>query len=196
MMGCDTGGAPARPGHRGYRVSDRTASPPTLAFLTIQQEPAGWAGYYLVTNAWGRPLEFRLSSAVQPNRVQTALYGPTLMDYLHGDVIGKALVEKTSLKPDLIVTDGVPGLALRGRVEVPVVALRPDGAILPAEARSLTHPRCSLALLIPAAFATDEAALVEKLDQIDPAVDLVEPFARIREAVAEARKLGVSGRAA
>ena len=177
-------------------MSDRTASPPTLGFLTVQQEPAGWAGYYLVTNAWGRPLEFRMSSAVQPNRVQTALYGPTLLDYLHADVIGKALVDKTSLKPDLIVTDGSHGLALRGRVEVPVVALRPDGAILPVETRTLTHARSSLTLLLPAAFATDEPVLIARLDAVDPAVDLVEPFGRIREAVAEARKLGVTGRVA
>src|SRR6478736_9244702 len=125
------------PGLRGHRVSDRTASAPTLGFLTVQQEPAGWTGYYLVTNAWGRPLEFRMSSAVQPNRVQTALYGPTLLDYLHADVIGKALVEKTAIKPDLIVTDTPPALALRSRVEVPVVALRPDAAVLPAETRTL-----------------------------------------------------------
>ncbi len=177
-------------------MSDRTASPPTIGFLSVQQEPAGWAGYYLVTNAWGRPLEFRLSSAVQPNRVQTALYGPTLLDYLHGDVIGKALVEKTSLKPDLIVTDSPTVLALRTRVEVPVVALRPDAAVLPPETRTLTHPRASVALLIPAAFAGDEPALVAKLDAVDPAVDLAEPFARIREAVTETRKQGVSGRVA
>lgn len=177
-------------------MSDRTASPPTLGFLTVQQEPAGWAGYYLVTNAWGRPLEFRMSSAVQPNRVQTALYGPTLLDYLHGDVIGKALVDKTTLKPDLIVTDTPPALALRGRVEVPVVALPPDGVMLQADTRTLTHPRSSLALLIPAAFAADEPLLVARLDAVDPSVDLSEPFVRIREAVAEARKLGVSGRVA
>lgn len=177
-------------------MSDRTATPPTLGFLTVQQEPAGWAGYYLVTNAWGRPLEFRMSSAVQPNRVQTALYGPTLLDYLHADVIGKALVEKTALKPDLIVTDTPPALALRSRVDVPVVALRPDAAVLPAETRTLTHPRSSLALLLPAAFAADEPGVAARLDAVDPSVDLAEPFARIREAVAEARKLGVSGRVA
>lgn len=177
-------------------MSDRTASPPTLAFLTVQQEPAGWTGYYLVTNAWGRPLEFRMSSAVQPNRVQTALYGPTLLDYLHGDVIGKALVDKTTLKPDLIVTDTPPALALRARVEVPVVALRPDGVMLPADTRALTHPRSSLALLVAAAFAADEPLVAARLDAVDPSVDLSEPFARIREAVAEARKLGVSGRVA
>jgi hypothetical protein len=177
-------------------VSDRTASPPTLGFLTVQQEPAGWAGYYLVTNAWGRPLEFRLSSAVQPNRVQTALYGPTLLDYLHADVIGKALVEKTSLKPDLIVTDSPTVLALRSRVDVPVVVLRPDAAGLPPETRMLTHPRAKVTLLFPAAFADDEPGLIAKLDAIDPSVDLAEPFARIREAVAETRKLGVTGRVA
>ncbi len=188
-------------------MSDRTASPPTLGFLTVQLEPAGWAGYYLVTNAWGRPLEFRMSSAVQPNRVQTALYGPTLLvqtalygptllDYLHADVIGKALVEKTTLKPDLIVTDTPPALALRGRVEVPVVALRPGAAVLPADTRTLTHSRSSQALLLPAAFAADEPDVVARLDAVDPSVDLAEPFARIREAVAEARKLGVSGRVA
>jgi hypothetical protein len=184
------------PGLRGHRVSDRTASAPTLGFLTVQQEPAGWAGYYLVTNAWGRPLEFRMSSAVQPNRVQTALYGPTLLDYLHADVIGKALVEKTALKADLIVTDTPPALALRSRVEVPVVALRPDAAVVPAETRTLTHPRSSLALLLPVVFAADESVVVARLDAVDPSVDLTEPFARIREAVAEARKLGVSGRVA
>ncbi len=177
-------------------MSDRTAPPPTLGFLTIQQEAAGWAGYYLVTNAWGRPLEFRMSSAVQPNRVQTALYGPTLLDYLHADVIGKALVEKTSLKADLIVSDTPAALALRGRVEVPVVALRPDGAILPPETRSLTHARSSLALLLPSAFVADEPEVVARLDATDPSVDLAEPFSRIREAVGEARKLGVTGRVA
>jgi hypothetical protein len=31
---------------------------------------------------------------------------------------------------------------------------------------------------------------------VDPAVDLAEPFARVREAVAEARKMGVTNRAA
>ncbi|MDB5310487.1 MAG: hypothetical protein JWO38_4689 [Gemmataceae bacterium] len=164
--------------------------------MTVQQEPAGWAGYYLVTNAWGRPLEFRLTTAVQPNRVQTVLYGPTLTEYLHADVIGKALVEKTAIKPDLIVTDTPAALGLRSRVEIPVIALRPDGDVLPADTRSFTHARSSLTLLLPAKFAADEAVVAAWLDAVDPAVDLSEPFARIREAVSEARKMGVTGRAA
>src|SRR5262249_20078249 len=68
----------------------------TLGFLGVLQEPSGWLGGYLVTNGWGRPLEFRLTTAVQPNRVQAALYGPTLSEYLLADLIGKTLIEKTA----------------------------------------------------------------------------------------------------
>ena len=103
--------------------SAKPTGPLTLGFLAVLQEPTGWLGGYLVTNGWGRPLEFRLTTAVQPNRVQTALYGPTLVEYLCADVIGKTLVEKTGTKPDLIVTDTPPALALRGRIDIPVISL-------------------------------------------------------------------------
>lgn len=167
---------------------------PTLAFLTVLQEPSGWLGGYLVTNGWGRPVEFRLTTAVQPNRVQTALYGPTLNEYLVADLIGKTLVEKTAAKPDLIVADAPSALALRSRVEMPVTALRP--APIPPGAEPLDHPRAGLGLLLPALFATDRDAVMAILDRIDPAVELSEPFARIHEAIAEARRMGVSNRAA
>jgi hypothetical protein len=164
-----------------------------LAFLTVIPEPTGWVGGYLVTNAWGRPLEFRLTSAVQPNRVQTVLYGPTLAEYLHADVIGKALVEKTSIRPDLIVTDCLPMLGLRSRIDIPVIGILRDD---PADATTFTNPRSSVPLLLPARFATDEELVTARLEGLDPAVDLAEPFDRIREAVAEARKMGVASRAA
>lgn len=167
----------------------------TLGFLTVLQEPTGWLGGYLLTNAWGRPLEFRLTTAVQPNRVQAVLYGPTLSEYLHADLIGKTLVEKCAGKPDLIVTDSPDALGLRSRLGIPVVALRP-GTGSPADARPVTHPHSSVGLLLPPRFAADEPAVMQLLERVDPAVDLAEPFARIREAVAEARKMGVTSRAA
>jgi hypothetical protein len=167
----------------------------TLGFLAVLQEQSGWLGGYLVTNGWGRPLEFRLTTAVQPNRVQTALYGPTLVEYLHADVIGKTLVEKTATKPDLIVTDSPPALALRSRIEVPVVAVGPPPGTL-SEVVAFAHPRSSAGLMLPLKFAADRDHLTHLLERVDPAVDLAEPFARVREAVAEARKMGVTNRAA
>src|SRR5215203_3525963 len=87
------------------RTVVQTGTPIQLGFLTVLHEASGYLGGYLVTNGWGRPLEFRLSTAVQPNRVQQILYGQTLTGYLHGELIGKTLVEKTAAAATLIVTD-------------------------------------------------------------------------------------------
>src|SRR5271154_1872858 len=88
-----------------------------LGFLTVLHEPSGYLGGYLVTNVWGRPLEFRLSTAVQPNRVQQILYGGTLQPYICADLIGKTLVEKTTTTAQLLVTDREAALELRLRVD-------------------------------------------------------------------------------
>ncbi|MBP3959701.1 hypothetical protein J8F10_31020 [Gemmata sp. G18] len=167
-----------------------------LGFLAVLQDQTGWLGGYLVTNGWGRPLEFRLTTAVQPNRVQTALYGPTLTEYIHADVIGKTLVEKTGTKPDLIVTDSPSVLALRSRIDIPVVAISAQGATLAPDAIPFPHARTPGGLFLPARSAADRDLVAQLLERVDSAVDLTEPFARIREAVGEARKMGVTNRAA
>ena len=106
-------------------TSTSDAVPPHLGFLTVLQEGGAFLGGYLVTNLWGRPLEFRLSTAVQPNRIQQILYGGTLQPYIYADLIGKALVDKTGSPVQLIVTDREPVLDLRHRLETPVAWLVP-----------------------------------------------------------------------
>src|SRR3954454_13679131 len=91
-----------------------------LGFLSVFQEPSGYVGGYLVTNGWGRPLEFRLSSAVQPNKVQQILYGDTLAGYLCGEVIGKTLMDKAATPVQWVLVDNPLTLDLRLRVECPV----------------------------------------------------------------------------
>jgi hypothetical protein len=176
-------------------VSDRpNPAPPTLGFLTVIQDANGYLGGYLVTNSWGRPLEFRLTTAVQPNRVQQILYGSTLDEYVHSDLIGRTLVEKTPTIPSLIVTDTLSMLPLRSRVEVPVVTLDSSSAF--PGTIVVVDPRNSQPLLYPASHPADRSLIEERLALVDPVVDLTEPFQRIREAVAEARKMGVTSRAA
>jgi hypothetical protein len=161
------------------------ASPLNLGFLTVLHEPTGYVGGYLVTNAWGRPLEFRLSTAVQPNRVQQILYAGTLETYVCAELIGKTLVEKTGVPVRLLVTDTEAVLDLRLRLEVPVAWVAPAEGMpggLPVRGRVHCHRR----------FPDDAAAVAEVLDRVAGLLDLAEPFVRIREAVGEARKMGVA----
>jgi hypothetical protein len=179
-------------------VSDRVASATitgNLGFLAVLQDAGGYLGGYLVTNTWGRPIEFRLTSAVQPNRVQHALYGPTLDEYLHADLIGKTLIEKTAAKPDLVIVSTVPALAIRNHSAMPIVGVLLNNEPTPADVHSFTHPRSALPLLLPQRFAGDEALIRERLDRVDEAIDLTEPFTRIQSAIAEHRKMGVTARA-
>jgi hypothetical protein len=181
---------------------ERPAGPLCPGFLTILHEASGYLGGYLVTNTWGRPLEFRLSSAVQPNKVQQILYGGTLLPYICADLIGKTLVDKAGVPIGLVVTDREAVLDLRLKLEAPVLWLAAADdpraialaggptCVAPAAAGRgplLCHPRFA---------AEDVPAARELLGRLDSAFDLAEPFGRIREAIAEARKLGVTSRAA
>lgn len=172
----------------------------TLGFLTIVHEPNGYLGGYLVTNLWGRPLEFRLSTAVQPNRIQQILYGATLQSYLCADLIGNTLVEKTTAAAQTIFTDCQPVLDLRLRLEVPVVYLPIERSRLQGPSSNATAEsdpgvgKSNWPVLCHPHFPADAATVRQLLDQFDGRLDLAEPFVRIREAMSEARKLGVVSR--
>jgi hypothetical protein len=167
-----------------------------LGFLTVLRELTGYLGGYLVTNQWGRPLEFRLSTAVQPNRVQQILYAGTLEPYLCADLIGKTLLDKTAVPVQMLVTDTQAVLDLRLRVEMPVAWLGSGQQAL-AEAQPVTPMVCSSGnapIHCHPQFPQDVAVIRETLERLTGMVDLAEPFARIREAIGEARKMGVTGR--
>jgi hypothetical protein len=184
----------------------QTIAPATLnlGFLTVLREPNGYLGGYLVTNQWGRPLEFRLSTAVQPNRVQQILYAGTLEAYLCADLIGKTLVDKTAVPAQLLLTDTEAALDLRARVEAPVLWLAPpDRGERPAVAGDQPGVASTVVGPAPASrgtihcharFPQDAAVIREMIEGLTGVVDLAEPFARIREAIGEARKMGVTNR--
>lgn len=180
--------------------STTTQGPPpalnAVGFLTIVQEACGYIGGYLVTNRWGRPLEFRLTSAVQPNRAQQVLYGPTLISYVCADLIGKTLFDKTSVASQLLIADREEALDLRLRVEVPVVWLAAQDD---ARAQALASSGCpafamakrpGLVLCHPG-HLSDAPLVRDHLQRLED-LDLAEPLSRAREAIAEARKMGVA----
>ncbi len=183
-------------------MSESTPTGPIhLGFLTVFQEATGYLGGYLTTNSWGRPLEFRLSTAVQPNRVQSILYGSTLQEYLCADLIGKTLIDKTSTPVQILFTDTLRVMPIRTRLEIPVLGVVPQDdpsiTFLPEEriARLKTE-RSSVPLLYDPRQGGDLERIGALLGRIDPGLDLAEPFGRIREAMSEARKMGVTSRAA
>ncbi len=172
------------------------ATPVNLGFLVVLQENGGYVGGYLVTNGWGRPLEFRLSSAVQPNRVQQILYGGTMAPYVCGDLIGKTLVDRAGVPVQLVVTTCEAALDLRLKLEVPVAFLAAGDDARAGGPGTVALPGGRGTLVCHARHPGDVQVIESLLASIDGGVDLAEPFNRVKEAITEARKMGVTGRAA
>lgn len=108
-----------------------------LGFLTAIEVPdKGFVGGLLITNHFGRPLEFQCTAPVKPNQTQEILYGPTLAPFILGELIGGTLIEKAGIKPHLILTDCEQILELRSHVTAPVAFV-----FIPTLEKSTTETR-------------------------------------------------------
>jgi hypothetical protein len=155
-----------------------------FGFLTAVDSPThGLFGGYLVVDGLGRPLEFHCTAPIKVSRAQQILYGPTLHGQLHGRQIGGALLAEGPAEAAVVLTDLEPMLQVRPHTHLPVALIQAVGAA--------AVPGFILgdAIVIPhAADASRAAELEERLAGLAAAVDLREPFERIRAALEEAQR--------
>jgi hypothetical protein len=155
-----------------------------LGFLTAVEDPErGMVGGLLVTNRFGRPLEFQCTTPVKANRTQQILFGPQLRPYVLTELIGKTLVEKVGVTPHLVLTESTDLLPLREHISVPVASLI-DTPADDSRTISLGKQR----LRFHDAHDDDRSEVARQAAQIPDSADLKEPFDRVREALAETIK--------
>jgi len=173
-------------------MSDPAADSRTfrLGFLAaLETEDGAFVAGLLVTNRYGRPLEFQCTSPVRPTRAQELLYGETLRPFLLGELMGRALLERLGTQPDLLVTDRDDILDLRNHIAIPMARIetQPDTATAgPTDAPPLGRVRMGRRILsIHAAHQDDISALHHGATQVAEETDLQEPLERVRQALAE-----------
>jgi hypothetical protein len=158
-----------------------------IGFLTVIEDPdLGLFGGYLILNRSGRPLEFHCTAPVRPNRAQQILYGPTLEPFLHGELIGRTLIERAETKPSVVVTNGAAVLAARPFVAMPVLLLLSGGAV--PDGRWECFELAAQRVAVPSQHAGDRQRVLADLPK--EWFDLAEPFQRIGAAIQEARSGG------
>jgi hypothetical protein len=168
-----------------------------LGFLTaVELQDGGFVGGLLVTDRFGRPLEFQCTTPVRANRTQELLYGPTLVPFIVGELIGKALTDRISIKPTLLLSDRAEMLTLREHIEVPVLCLagtdRAAAISAPAAGaetgNSTVGAKVTLGrveFLTHAEYPEDATNAAQLSQPIDGKADLSEPIERVSEALKE-----------
>ncbi|MBI2479331.1 MAG: hypothetical protein HYV60_12075 [Planctomycetia bacterium] len=191
-------------GESRYMSASGSKSVPSVGFLTVQEfTDLGLIGGYLILNAVGRPLEFHCTAPVRPNRAQEILYGPTLAPFLYGEQIGQTLVSKGKSRPMFVCTNVEPVLSAREFVSVPLALLiepvdeareqyRLDAAHAatpaPMSRKLLSFQLASHQAAVAEEHARDRDKIIEQWQPHANAIDLLEPFSRLREAIEEAQR--------
>jgi hypothetical protein len=74
-----------------------------------------------VLNHLGRPAEFHCTLPVRASRAQEILYGVTLQAYLYGELIAQTLIQKSKIKPAVVLTNMPQILAVQEFIDIPAV---------------------------------------------------------------------------
>lgn len=160
-----------------------------LGFLTaIHLENRGHLAGLLVTNKYGRPLEFQCTAPVRPNRTQELLYGPTLVPFLLGELLSKTLIERIGVKPHVVLTDRVEMLDVRRHVSLPVACVVNKEAAKGQEFDGESLRIGKQTFRLHAEFSDDLRAFEKLVKELAADADLLEPLGRVREALQETMK--------
>jgi len=157
-----------------------------LGFLAaVEVDGRGYVGGLLVTNQNGRPLEFQCTTPVKPDRTQEILYGKMLRPWLLGELIGRTLLDRVSIKPDIVITADEDILELRNHTDTPVACT--SDAI--TSRSSIPTRELGGRRLRFHETHQDDSQFIDKQSHLIPGqADLEEPLDRVNEALNETIK--------
>lgn len=163
---------------------------------TVEIEGMGWCGGMLLLNQVARPLEFHCTLPIKPSRSQEILYGTSLLPFLCGQVIGKALLEKAKTRPHLVITDCRHTADLTQCCSTPVILHQDTSGDSSQDDRpsELNDFWQSLQVGDQAVslYRNDQSAdkdVRQWLEQYGSKNEFAEPFERIRQAILEAHQV-------
>lgn len=170
--------------------SDRVAF---LGMLTVENG-SGYRGGILVTDGWGKPIEFRCTAPVRPNAVQRTLYGQTLLPHIAVELIGLPLFKSLQEKPSLVIIQDDAFFDIRPHLDTVLVRLWRQGEQVRLQASGAQEQatsvlNCTTGKFQPVVaeshqeFRRDTEACSAQLSEMFARWDLIEPFDRLKRAL-------------
>jgi hypothetical protein len=165
-----------------------------LGFVAVAEiEKDIFRGGILVTDARGKPVEFRCTSPIHPNNVQKTLYGRTLSAHIAVTLVGLPLLRGVTQSPDILMANQAEFLEMRPDTDKPMLLLSKQGAAMTladgSELRAIRELVTSPSGRFDPVVATchwehgPDLRMIEHLRMVCSTIDLMEPFERINTAL-------------
>ncbi|HEX9746494.1 MAG TPA: hypothetical protein VGB30_13830 [bacterium] len=174
-----------------------TSSNIGFALLRELDDGTCYIGGIFVADSNLRPVEFRCTSPIRPSNVQKTLYGSELVPVIAQDLVLKNVLNKLSVKPNLLLCGDQVFLEARKFVDIPIIVLEAE-ARMPTSSddekieTTLLHNRSgkfnTLQISTLPGFSSDGEEWLGFLQFISNSRDLLEPFERISNALMEVYK--------
>jgi hypothetical protein len=170
-------------GDQEQQLFGKNISDLTLCYLICPQDAANaFLGALMITDYRTRPLHFAYATPVRPSKIQKLLYGSTLDEHIKIDVISNKLLQGVPRVPDVLFVDTKELLTVRRLSKKPT-------AVLSKSTESPNDPsKLTMLQYDTGSNLSDQDAVGQLISGLENFIDLVEPFARMREAVKEAGK--------
>ena len=162
-----------------------TESSQKIGYVVVVKREEGYVGGYLCANERGTPIEFwhTTESPIKINRLQTLLYGKTLMPELIGRHITGTLLsdqhEKPRIKPSLLLTKEEAILRGFDVPGIPVILIEPLGSSPTLNDESTCQRIPTGAGEVVIRWKQEITVDVKQLIPWLKSVDVLEPFERI-----------------
>lgn len=144
-----------------------------LGFLdsAVFDEGSVYRGGCLVTDEDTYPVEFRITSSIQPTSLQSILYGDAIVPYIYAELIAAPLTKKLTSEMRFIIVEKKTFLSARPKIDKPLFYIDKGSNSLQAHEGFPNERKLASKIL--------ERFSLEKLS---------EPFSRVQSALAEAHK--------
>ncbi len=149
-----------------------------IGYLSIDVESEKHLGGIIVVDDRGVPVEFKYTKPVQPTQLQRIIYGKALEDYLHVEIIAKALLSKLESKPQVVLTDDVK--LIESEKGVFYIARTTEGASSGEGEYVLITPGMKYRLVGNGEVSQET---LEELKSLAERSDILEPFQRLHRAL-------------
>jgi hypothetical protein len=172
----------------------------TISFLGIHRFEDGAAirGGILVTDTKTKPLEFRVTAPVRPQKLQKILHGELLDEHICVELMALPLLNAIQQRPSLIIVRDSLLLEINSKQEVPTILILKENEPLfkkGASTQQLNLPDSGhppVKICTSGQFEPKMREIAQQLESMYVNRNLIEPFDRIEKACEDvhSRKVG------